>query len=427
MQHELQQPARDTICVVLKGYPRLSETFIAQELLELERAGFSLHLVSLRHPTDKKTHPIHDEITAPITYLPEYLYQEPLRVLRGLVSSITKPGFWSAFGQFLRDFRRDFTTNRGRRFGQALVLANEMPEGMKIVYAHFLHTPASVANYARIITGLPWSCSAHAKDIWTSPDWEKTEKLASMRFLATCTRSGADHLASLADRDDTVNLIYHGLDLDRFPEFERPLSENDGSAEDKTVRLVTVGRAVAKKGLDTLLDALARLPGDLHWHWTHIGGGELSDDLKSQAKKLGLSERITWKGSQPQTTVLETYRSSDLFVLPCRITADGDRDGLPNVLVEAASQKMACISTPISGIVELFEDGVNSMLVPPNEADALAHAIDQLARDPELRLRYGMQAEQKVRSDFDHLTTIRRLIALFEENGIRGTLSGPSS
>ena len=136
---------RRKILVVLKGYPRLSETFIAQELLGLERAGFDLTLISMRRPTDKKRHPVHDEIKARVVYLPEYLHDEPLRVLSALRAGMRKPGFKPLLKRFWPDFKRDITPNRIRRLGQALVLAHEWPDGGAWLHAHFIHTPASVA------------------------------------------------------------------------------------------------------------------------------------------------------------------------------------------------------------------------------------------------------------------------------------------
>ena len=153
------------IAVVLKGYPRLSETFIAQELRALEQRGLRLHLFSLRLPTDTKRHPVHDEIQAPVTYLPEYLHEEPLRVLRGWLSSRKLTGYRQALRTFLKDLARDRTRNRIRRFGQALVLARELPDETDWLYAHFIHTPASVTYYGHMMTRVGWSCSAHAKDI----------------------------------------------------------------------------------------------------------------------------------------------------------------------------------------------------------------------------------------------------------------------
>jgi hypothetical protein len=163
--------------VILKGYPRLSETFIAQELLGLERAGFDLALHSMRHPTDQKRHPIHNEIRAPVRYLPEYLHDEPRRVFSSWRRARRLPGYQPAFAAFWRDLKWDFSRNRFRRFGQALVLSAELDPDVVHLHAHFLHTPASVASYASIMTGLRWTCSAHAKDIWTSTDQDLQQKL----------------------------------------------------------------------------------------------------------------------------------------------------------------------------------------------------------------------------------------------------------
>ncbi|MGI9388516.1 MAG: glycosyltransferase family 4 protein, partial [Boseongicola sp.] len=303
------------IAVILKGYPRLSETFIAQELLGLEKAGFDMTLISLRHPTDKKRHPIHNEIKSPVHYLPEYLHQEPLRVIRAMWLAMRRPGFRKALRRFVADFRRDRSRNRVRRFGQAAVLAAELPENTDWLHAHFIHTPASVAYYASELIGLGWSCSAHAKDIWTSPDWELAEKLDAMRWAVTCTRSGFEHLQSLGGQKSQVQLSYHGLDLSRFAAFDGARQMTDGSDASNPVRLLSVGRAVEKKGFDILLQALKLLPADLHWRLDHVGGGTLSEVLKNLAQNLGLSDRITWNGALAQETVLQLYRQSDIFAL----------------------------------------------------------------------------------------------------------------
>ncbi|MEM6462900.1 MAG: glycosyltransferase family 4 protein [Pseudomonadota bacterium] len=402
------------VAVVLKGYPRLSETFIAQELLELERAGLKLRLVSLRHPTDKDQHPIHGDITAEVSYLPEYLHREPLRVIKACWHVIQKHRFGRAFRAFLSDFRHDVTRNRLRRFGQSLVMAHELPDKTQWLYAHFIHTPGSVAYYTHLLTGIPWSCSAHAKDIWTTPDWELSRKLDNASWTVTCTQSGYEHLKALSKRKDTVHMAHHGIDLGRFPANNRPPSLRNGSNPADPVRIITVGRAVEKKGLDTLVDALAMLPDDLNWKWTHIGGGVLSGRLSDQIARLGLADRAVMLGSKPQQFILRCYRDSDFFVLPCRIAADGDRDGLPNVLLEAQSQGLACISSPISGVVELIEDGRNGLLVDPDETGALAKAIESLARDPEMRVRMGKSGADTVRSDFDHRSEIGIILKLFD-------------
>jgi glycosyltransferase involved in cell wall biosynthesis len=401
------------VLFVLKGYPRLSETFIAQEIRALEKAGLPLSICALRQPTDTRLHPVHREIEAPVAYLPEYLHEAPGRVLRGLVRASRLPGFGRALLAFIRDLPKDISRNRVRRFGQACVLAAEMPEGVTRFHAHFIHTPASVVRYASLMTGLPWSISAHAKDIWTSPDWELAQKLSEADWVVTCTRAGLARLNQLAPPETPALLVYHGLDLSRFAALAVPKPERDGSHQDKPVRLLTVARAVEKKGLDTLIEALSLLPPDLHWRWSHVGGGDLVSGLKRRAASLGIHERCVFLGAMDQSAVLELYRRSDLFVLPCRIASDGDRDGLPNVLVEASSQGLTVLSTPVSGVVELIDDGFNGALVPPDDPRALATRMAGLIRDPQVRYRMGKAAMARVRADFDHTVTNEALWRLF--------------
>ena len=179
-------------------------------------------------------------------------------------------------------------------------------------------------------------------------------KLASARWTVTCTESGFEQLRRLAGEHGKVHLSHHGLDLVRFGSFGEDHSDRDGSDAGAPVLILSVGRAVDKKGFDILLQALARLPADLHWRFEHIGGGELLGKLRAQAAELGIADRISWKGGMAQDEVLARYRQADIFALACRISGDGDRDGLPNVLVEASSQRLTCISTTISGVPELI-------------------------------------------------------------------------
>ena len=402
-----------TIAFVLKGYPRLSETFIAQEILGLERRGLDIHIYSLRHPTDPHHHPVHEEIGAPVSYLPEYLHQEPWRVVRAWLAARRRPGYSTARAAWLGDLRREPTRNRVRRFGQALVLVAELGTGVRHLHAHFLHTPASVARYASLLTGLPWSCSAHAKDIWTTPEWEKREKLACLEWLAACSRAAHDHLAALAADPGRVHLVYHGLDFQRFPRPSGTRPDRDGGNRDDPMVILTVGRAVEKKGFDVLLAALARLPRHLHWRLVHVGGGALIAALKAQAGAHGIAERVTWAGPLAHDAVIAHYGTADLFVLPSRVAADGDRDGLPNVLMEAQSQGLACLSTKVSAVPELIEDGHTGVLVAPDDERALTAALQRLIADPQLRARLGAEGCRRVRAEFSHEPGIVSLLARF--------------
>ncbi len=417
------------VACILKGYPRLSETFIAQEIKGLEDHGVDIRIFSMRLPTDPTVHPVHREIRAPVVYLPEYLHWQPLRVIAAWRRVRRLPGYRAARRLWLGDVRRDPGRNRLRRFGQALVLAAELPADIGWLHAHFLHTPASVTRYAARLLDLPWSASAHAKDIWTTPAWEKREKLADVRWLVTCTRANAKHLAALAPDAERVSLVYHGLDLRRFPAPSgagRP--SRDGSDKGDPIVLLTVGRAVEKKGFDVLLRALARLPADLAWRLRHIGGGVLRRDLERLARDLGIADRIDWLGPQPQDRVLAHYRSADVFVLASRIAGDGDRDGLPNVLLEAQSQGLACLATRVSAIPELIDDGITGVLVAPDDAAAFADALGALIRDPQTRGRLGAAGLRRIESVFSHDRGLQTLVRHFRQAGqSRATCTSPST
>ncbi|PVB60761.1 glycosyltransferase family 4 protein [Labrenzia sp. 011] len=386
------------IAVVVKGYPRLSETFIAQEILGLERRGIGILIVALRKPYDPYIHELHRQISAEVMYLPEYVKDDPARVARARRWAERQPTHDAARALFDADFARQPNADRQRRWAQGCVLAHELPDDVSWIYTHFLHTPCSAGRYAAHLSGRGWSFSAHAKDIWTSPEWDLRTKINDAAWGVTCTRVNADHLKNLSDDPDKVELLYHGLDFSGFPMPDPAPARRDGTGE--PVRLVSVGRAVEKKGYDDLLAALARLPGGLNWHFTHIGGGELSDVLKAEADGLGLSDRIDWRGAQPREEVISACQKADLFVLPSKLAKSGDRDGLPNVLMEAQSMGICCLSTHVSAIPELIRDGETGVLVAPGTPGDLAEALESLVRDPDRRNVLGLAASRRVREEF---------------------------
>jgi glycosyltransferase involved in cell wall biosynthesis len=173
---------------------------------------------------------------------------------------------------------------------------------------------------------------------------------------------------------------------------------------------------VPKKGFDGLLHALALLPADLDWRLRHVGGGPLKDGLAAEADRLGIGTRITWLGALPQEQVLEEYRGADLFVLNCRIAEDGDRDGLPNVLMEAQSQRLPVISTAMPAIAELVIDGETGLLTPTDDPGRLAEAIARLLRDPALRAQVAEAGFRRVRALFSATEGIDDLERRFRED-----------
>jgi glycosyltransferase involved in cell wall biosynthesis len=219
-------------------------------------------------------------------------------------------------------------------------------------------------------------------------------------------------LQSLASYKQRVELLYHGLDFAHLPraiETSRP--PRDGSDVNDPVQLLSVGRCVEKKGFDDLLRALALLPKDLHWRLLQIGGGPLRPNLMVLAKELGIEERCRFQGARPQEDVFAAYRGADLFALTARIAEDGDRDGLPNVLMEAQSQGLACLATRVGAIEELIEEGATGLLAESGDIKAMARGLERLMRDPVLRFRLGTAGQQKVREDFSFSAGIERLYA----------------
>ncbi len=404
------------LAVIVKGYPRLSETFITQELLALEQSGFAIDIWALRHPTDGATHGLNRKVRAKPLYLPEYLYQEPLRVVRGLVHAARLSGVRRLLGVFFRDLKRDPTANRMRRLGQACVLARELDPAIRHLHVHYLHTPCSVVRYAALLTGRGFSFSAHAKDIWTTPEWERREKIADAEWGVTCTRQGFEELERVAaPRDrERLALVYHGVDPTRMPPApgSRPL--RDGTVAEDPVRLLSIGRLVAKKGFDTLLEAAASLPQDLSWRATIIGSGELKAELSRRANELGIAGRVQFTGARAQADVVAALREADIFALPCRQGDKGDRDGLPNVILEAASQGLAILSTRYAAVPEFIEEGRQGLLVDPGDPQALGLALAALIRAPSRRAELGRAAEEKFKSAFSFADGVAAIASRLE-------------
>jgi glycosyltransferase involved in cell wall biosynthesis len=204
-----------------------------------------------------------------------------------------------------------------------------------------------------------------------------------------------------------VELVYHGVDSFRFPA-PPPRAASNGPAV-----ILSVCRLVEKKGVDTLLEALALLPVGLNWKLVQVGSGPLRKKLERLADSLRISGKIEWRGSLTQDQLLIEYRKADLFALASRIARDGDRDGLPNVIAEAQSQALACVATRVSAIPELVRDGATGLLVGENDPEALARALGELIVDPARRRSLGMAGQARIREQFMLENNLDRLAAKF--------------
>ena len=407
---------RPVLGMILKGYPRISETFISNEILLLEQLGFGVHIFSMRPGREAYTHASVARIRARVDYLPETFLRNAHRLIaRNLCLLIRAPRRYAVgVAALRRRYGRTRNPASLRHFLQAgwLVQTRLPGSGVTHLHAHFAHSPTSVALYAAALSGLPFSFTAHAKDIYTTDPGQLAEKIALARFVVTCTEYNRRHLLGLAGGASTpIHRIYHGIDTELFG--------GDGRERPPPAppyRLLTVARLAEKKGIPTVLEALKLLKArGVDFRHTLIGDGLDRDAILAHIPRLGLEGLCRWVGSQPHHVVIEHYRQADLFVLGCEIAANGDRDGVPNVLFESMAMGVPVVATSVSAIPELVKPGETGLLAAPGRPEELADAMLRLLTDAELRRRVIPAARKRVLRDFDNRRLVGRLAEIYRE------------
>ena len=399
--------------MVLKGYPRISETFISNEILLLERLGFRIHIFSMRQPRESFSHGSIKQIRAGVDYLPEtLLIPLPRFLFHNFLLALQIPRqYFQTLKTALRRFLRTHKVATFKHFLQAGYLVHKLLPGKGVVHlhAHFAHSPTSVAMFAGRLSGLDFSFTAHAKDIYTSDRRQLREKLAMARFAVTCTEYNRRHLTALSDGDAaSIHRVYHGIDVDLFsapPASDRRTGKHT---------ILTVARMTAKKGLPIVYKAIRRLRDQgVALQHILIGDGEDRRLILDLIRELGLEKDARWLGTLPHHMVLEHYRQADLFVLGCRVAANGDRDGIPNVLLESMAMNVPVVATTVSAIPELVEDGKTGLLVPPDDPDALAAAMARLLTDSQLRRQVIINGRARVSRQFHNRKLIKDLADIY--------------
>ncbi|MBO0858598.1 MAG: glycosyltransferase family 4 protein [Chloracidobacterium sp.] len=424
--------AEGEIGYVLKSYPRMSETFIANEIYLLEKLGLKLRLFSILERRDPQRHAVVDAIRAPVDYLPQVT---PLKEAPFLVwLSRNAPKFFGGHWRLLRTrpfnyastalaaLRLAFKHRRAplrpetsfvKEFLQAGHIAHRVQAvgTIRHLHAHFCHSATTVAMFVSRLCGLPFSFTAHAKDIYVeslNPGDLLQTKLRRAKFAVTCVRANQEHLASLGKETPIYN-IYHGLDTRRFAPRAGEM------VEPATPMLLSVGRLVEKKGFPTLIEACRMLKDRGYRFFCQIIGapGPCASQVASLIRDMKLEDIVELRPAITQEELGDVYRQATLFVLPCQIADNNDRDGIPNVLVEAMASGVPVVSTDVSGIPELIDSGVNGLLAPQKDARALADAVARLLDAPDLRRVIGGQAREKVCRLFDAESNILALHRLF--------------
>lgn len=412
MEYDRRQSS-PKIAYLIKCFPRLSETFILHEVLELERQGLPLRIFSLLEPAGKVNKAVQD-VQAPVMYVPHGFPSGMLILFAAAARRFLKHP-WTFLCICLAAIVRFHHPATPRHLFYAAYLATRLEqEGITHLHAHYANTPATVALLAHQFTGIPYSFTAHAKDIYLSRKQSLAYKMKQARFIVTCTGYNQRHLASLTGQrgDVAIHRIYHGLNLRVFP----PYASTALDALEPLARplILSVARLVEKKGLLYLLQA-CRILKDQGYDFTCriVGEGPLRLALEQHIRDLALADQVELCGAETHERVIAMYQQATLVALPCIIGEDGDRDGIPNVLVESLYMGAPVVSTPVSGIPELIMPEVNGLLVPPRDSAALAVAIARLLDDPRLRYRLATAGRQTVLARFDMASNTHRLMRLF--------------
>jgi glycosyltransferase involved in cell wall biosynthesis len=401
---------RVDLAVLVNGFPRLSETFVLHELLELERQGLRLHVVALRRPEEAVQQEALARLEADVEYLPDLanaepklalkvahaalLLRRPRRYLNGIAEAIASPDYSRG------DFRR------------ALLLGHRLVRlGAPPLYVHFASRPGTIGRFAALLTGVPYGLSAHAKDVWLTPRKELARKVRDAEVVLTCTAEGRAYLSGLAGRHTPVVLAHHGVATDD--------RRRHVPAEGDPPVVLSVGRLVEKKGHDTLVHAAAVLRDrGLAFRLRIVGEGVEWSRLQRLVHQLRIEDRVTFTGPLTEAEVREEYERADGFALGCRVLENGDRDGIPNVLLEAMAHGLPIVSTRCAGIQEAVADEQSALLADPDDAAGFADRIQRLLTDEVLRSRLGANAARRARERFDRDANLPTVVDALRRSGL---------
>ena len=405
---------------VLKRYPRYSETFIVREILAHEQAGVDIEIFSLRPTNDGHF----QDLIARVKGRVDYLYFPADGLLPETLSActLTASHFWKAAGEaasVLPDLCSkldEILDEEARYVYQALALASAVRRSnIDHLHAPFASEAATVTRLAARLADVPYSFTARAKDIFheSVQSEDLRRKLRDASGVVTISDFHLDYLReTYGDLAEHVVRIYNGLDLEEYP-YSEP--------RNRPPVVLAVGRLVEKKGFADLIHACALLAGKgRSFQCRIIGAGTLKGKLQAQVDDLGLADTIELVGPRPQNDVIREMRNAAVLAMPCIISADGDRDGLPNVIQEALALGTPVVTTDVTGIPEVVRDQETGLQVPQRDPVALADALERLLDDPELRVRLARKARSLIEAEFDIRRKTARRRELFR-NGSRAT------
>jgi len=389
-------------------YPVLSQTFCDAEMLALERLGFELEIGSIYPPLTSLRHEHIAHLRAPIHYA------APQEVLKISEKNAKTNGRWPRDLVDRHDQRYGPGVKAAQRARNALYFADHFKRrGVDHVHVHFANRAAHTAMYLKEISGIPFSVTAHGQDFMKDlgNDDLLREICGAAEFVAAETNYSRDLLRQRCpDSAAKIHRVYNGMDLTRFPEPHYETSDRS------VPRIVSIGRLVAFKGFEYLIDACAELARrGLEFTCEIIGDGPLRGDLDARIRKLNLSDRVRLLGSLSQGAVLEKLGSADIFALASVTDAQGASDVFPTVIIEAMAAGRPVVSTRLAGIPESVVHGETGLLVPPEDTMTLAEALSRLVQDAKLRSDYGRAGRERIEQHFQIDQTVRPLVELLQK------------
>lgn len=393
---------------VLKKFPRISETFILNEILALQRLGAEVTIFSLHTPDDGAFHRGVADLSGPVVYLPERDSGDLLSRLRAAPDSwaAIAPRFTAALGDLVATNRPDAWTV----LASALEIASHArSRGIEHLHAHFATVAAWTARTAASFADLPFSFTCHAKDIYSANvDAKHFTRLADpARFVVTVCEANRDYLRErlLTTSSTEIVTLYNGIDLQLF--------HPDVPTVEREPLVLGVGRLVPKKGFRYLIEAMAHLRREgSSVRCVIVGEGEERAALEQLIRTHGLTG-VDLLGVRTQDEVRAWMSRATAFVLPCVVDQDGNRDALPTVLLEALASGVPAISTDVAGVGEIVDRGSAGMLVPQRDVRALATALQRLLADEPLRTTLAARGRERAEQFFDLRSNASRLLGTF--------------
>ncbi len=404
------------VAYLLSRFPQLTETFILREMLLLCDLGLDIQVFSMLPPHSGPVHRQVQQMMPYVHYSPfllsgrlilaqlHYVFHSPVKYVSAFARAV-----WQTYREPLVLLRVLLLFPKSVYFARQLQ-ALEVDH----IHAHFVWINGIAARIASDLTGITFSLHPHAFDLFMRDQENVRRQLELADRVVTVSQYHRSYIARLCPRwsPAEIMVVHYGLDPTEFEPCQSP-------PEDSTLRLVSVGRLEEKKGFEYLIEACALLADKGYsFRCSIIGKGSLRDQLQARIERHHLQNRVLLLGARDQVAVQDLYRHSDIFVLPCVIASSGDRDGMPNVLLEAMALQLPVVTTSVTGIPELVHDGRNGFLVPERNAQALADGIERLINDPALRLTFGKRGRETVLAGFDIHQTAAQLARILQETPI---------